>query len=181
MRRRNEGFNEIRNRGRKIEKSDSWKRKFVKMTKNFRREYSVNWNWNGKWRCTIQRSIQWNSKSWEKKKTTVGRENSKTVPKIWQEKIQWIPIEMTRRAAEFKDEFNEIRNRSENGRKKKREFLKFERNFPIWEEKIQSIRSEMRRRNGELNGELNEIRLKIQFELKIGEKNKKQPAFEREN
>ena len=38
---------------------------------------------------------------------------------------------MTRGAAEFKDEFNEIplkiEIQSENGRKKKREFLKFER------------------------------------------------------
>ena len=58
-----------------------------------------------------------------------------------------------------------------------REKAKFWQNFKILHDKIRLIRVQMTSGNAEFNGELKEIRLKIQIEVKIGEKN----IFQREN
>ena len=81
---------------------------------------------------------------------------------------------MKRENVEFQRNTIEDSNRRENGRKNndisKRKFSKSTQNFTILHDNIHSIRSEITGENAQFQNEFNEIRLKIQIEVKIGEK-----------
>ena len=110
-----------------------------------------------------------------KKKTfhSIKSTNSKQNFTTLKQKIQWIRIEMTRRAAEFNGEFNEIRLKIQIEEKiniSKTKFIKMTKKLTISQEK-------MRIQITEANAQFNEIRLRIEIEAKIAEKK----TFGREN
>ena len=136
--------------------------KSYKKFDNFWIENSLNSNLNDSEKCRIERysiedSHRTENRRKKETKKTFGRQNLSKWQKIWQEKIHWIRIEMTRRAAEFKGEFNQIRLKIQIEMKMRERKPTFAKKFP---------RENLRKENS-LNSNLKKMQNLMKFEVKM--------------